>query len=113
MTTTVDPTQIIIGAGEVFVDGVSVGPTEANNVMTITPEEFTPQFNGIPGPVLGTDYIKKEMAELEVTLPQIGAANLALIHPNSQASTFTASTPTTLAANSLVGDKVIKVTAVT
>ncbi len=113
MTTPVDPTQIVIGAGEAFVDGVSVGPTEANNILTITPEWFTPQFNGIPGPVMGTDYVKKEMAELEMTLPEIGAANLALIHPNSSPATYVVSTPTTLAATSLVADKVVKVTSIT
>lgn len=110
--------EIFVGAGEVYVDGASVGATMENNVFRVTREYFTPELNGVRGPLLGIDYIQSEIAELEVSIPEISASKLALIVPGStsttSATTVTAGgATTTLAADAAAGATNIKVTAIT
>jgi hypothetical protein len=77
------PVNIVIGAGDVYVDGDLIGATMANNVFRVVREIFTPDLNGVPGPLEGTDYIRSETAEMEVTIPELSADILELLIPNS------------------------------
>lgn len=77
------PVNIVIGAGDVYIDGEIVGATMENNVFRVVREYFQPDLNGVPGPLEGTDYISSETAELEVTLPELSGDILELIIPNS------------------------------
>lgn len=81
------PVNIVIGAGDVYVDGVIVGATMENNVFRVVRTYFQPDLNGVPGPLEGTDYIQSETAELEVTLPELSADILELLIPNSSVDT--------------------------
>jgi hypothetical protein len=75
--------EIFIGAGDVYVDDQPVGATMDNNVFRVVQEKGTPDLNGVPGPVLGLDYIESETAELEVTIPELGADKLAFSIPGA------------------------------
>jgi hypothetical protein len=111
--------SLFIGAGEVYVDGVTVGATMENNVARFVRQYFRPELNGVKGPLAGTDYIQSEVMELEVTLPEITAATMALALPGttstSRATTVTGGGgDTTLAAAAIAGQMTgIKLTAVT
>lgn len=110
--------EIFVGAGEVYVDGASVGATMDNNLFRVTREYFTPELNGVRGPLKGIDYIQSEVAELEVTIPEISAARLALIVPGSTSTTSSTGVTaggatTTLAGDAAAGTLNIKVAAVT
>jgi len=75
--------EIFIGAGDVFVDDVAVGATLDNNVFRVVREYGTPDLNGVPGPLIGLDYIESETAELEVTVPELGADKMSYSIPGS------------------------------
>lgn len=81
------PVNIVIGAGDVYVDGVIVGATMGNNVFRVVREYFQPDLNGVPGPLEKTDYIRSETCELEVTIPELSADVLELLIPNSDVTT--------------------------
>lgn len=112
--------EIFIGAGEVYVDDVTVGATMDNNVFRVVQEKGTPDLNGVAGPLAGLDYIESETAELEVTLPQLGADKLLMSIPGAVSVVGDAigiatggGASTTLAASSAIGATNLKVTAVT
>lgn len=75
--------EIFIGAGDVYIDDVLAGATMENNLFRVVQEKGTPDLNGVPGPLLGLDYIQSETAELEVTMPELGADKLALAIPGA------------------------------
>lgn len=111
--------EIFIGAGDVFVDDAPVGATMDNNVFRVVQEKGTPDLNGVPGPLLGLDFIESETAELEVTLPELGADKLAMSIPGAVSVVGDAigvptagGAATDLAAASIAGATNIKVTAV-
>lgn len=109
--------EIFIGAGDVFVDDQPVGATMDNNVFRVVQEKGTPDLNGVPGPLMGLDYIESETAELEVTIPELGADKLAFSIPGAVSVVGDAvgvaaggGASTTLAAPSVAGDASITVT---
>lgn len=107
--------EIFIGAGDVFVDDQPVGATMDNNVFRVVQEKGTPDLNGVPGPLLGLDYIESETAELEVTIPELGADKLAFSIPGAvsvvgDAQGVASGASTTLSAPSIVGATSITVT---
>lgn len=77
------PVNIVVGAGDVSIDGQDVGATMADNVFRVVRTYFVPELNGTPGPLEGTDYLVSETAELEVTIAEMSTANLASILPNT------------------------------
>jgi len=81
------PVNIVIGAGDVYVDGDLIGATMANNIFRVIREYFQPDLNGVPGPLEKTDYIQSETCELEVTIPELSADILELLIPNSTTTT--------------------------
>lgn len=86
MTTVVDPNEYVLDAGELDykdADGnwVSLGATMDNNVYRITQTKFSPTLSQARAKVKGLTRIINEMAELECSLPQLTADNLALMLP--------------------------------
>lgn len=64
-------------------DWESLGPTLENNVFRVRQTKWRPTINNVKGPVKGTERIVEEVAELEVTLPELTAANYARTIPGS------------------------------
>lgn len=112
--------EMFIGAGEVYVDGNPVGATMENNVFRVVREYFAPELNGTPGPIVGTDYVQSETAELEVTIPELDPTKLSYMVPGSIATAQDGigiptggGASTTLASPSIVGATSIVVTSAT
>ena len=57
--TTDTPTELIVGAGEVYRNQRSLGASTEANVFRIERELFTPEINGVKGMLIGTDYITR------------------------------------------------------
>lgn len=82
------PANLVIGAGDVLVDGTDQGVTADDNTYRVEQEIFTPDnLNGVPGSLVDTHYKTREAAILEVTWPEVSAATLALMWPGSQSAT--------------------------
>lgn len=81
------PANLVVGAGDVQVDGADVGATADDNVFRIEQTIFEPDnLNGVPGMLLGTQYKTREVAILECSMPEVSAATLALLWPGSAAT---------------------------
>ena len=93
--TAATPNNIVIGAGEVYVDTTGGGATTDNNVFRVVHDMFVPELNGTKGALLGTDYITNETAEMEVTLVEISAATIDLMIPGATTSGGTLSSDAT------------------
>lgn len=91
--------EIVVGAGDVYIDDEMQGSTEEDNVFRITREYFSWSPNGVRGPVKGADYVIEEIAEMEFTLPEISAYFMGIMVPGSQ-MTNTAATLTSGGATS-------------
>lgn len=112
--------ELFVGAGDLYIDGAAAGATMDNNAFRVRRTYYTPDLNGVRGPLKGTDYISEEVAELECTLPELSASNLAIMIPGSSTTAMSADGvllggggDTTLAAQANAGATNIKVTAVT
>ena len=81
------PTNLVVGAGEVYRNQLSLGASVDNNVFRIEREIFTPDLNGVKGPILGTDYITSSMGVLETTFPEVSATVLSAGMPGSASDT--------------------------
>jgi hypothetical protein len=80
------PVNLVVGAGNVLIDGSDVGATTGDNIFRVVRTYFVPQLNGIPGPLVGTDYIQTETAELEVAFAEMTDDILELVAPNATAT---------------------------
>lgn len=93
--TATTPNNIVIGAGNVTVDGTDVGATAGDNTFRVEQDIFTPDdLNGIPGTLLGTHYKIREEAILEASMPEINGTNMALVWPGSVVTGTTTQTIT-------------------
>jgi hypothetical protein len=91
--TATTPDNLVIGAGDVKIDGTDVGATQGDNVFRIEQEIFVPDdLNGIPGTLLGTHYKVREEAVLEAGMPEISATNMPLVWPGSRSVTAAGTT---------------------
>jgi hypothetical protein len=82
------PANLVVGAGDILVDDASQGATADDNTFRIEQTIFEPDnLNGVPGMLVGTQYKTREEAILEVTMPEVAAATLALLWPGSAAAT--------------------------
>lgn len=109
--------ELFIGAGDFYMDGNSLGATMENNVWRLIRTYFRPNLNGVRGPLKGTDYVQSEVAQIEVTLPEVSPTVLALAIPGTNATSseidgVATDVASTLAAATLVGHTNLKVTAV-
>lgn len=110
--------EIFIGAGDVYVDDSPVGATMDNNLFRVVQEKGTPKLNGVPGPLIGLDYIESETAELEVTVPELGADKLLFSIPGAvsvvgDALGVASGATTTLAESVAIGDVTFDLTSAT
>lgn len=79
------PANLVVGAGDLFVDDVEQGATADENTFTVNQEIFEPDnINGVPGMLVGTQYKRREEAVLASTLPEISAGTLALLWAGSE-----------------------------
>lgn len=82
--TAATPANIVVGAGNLFVNGADVGATADDNTYRIEQEIFAPDnLNGVPGLLRGTHYKTREEAILEASMPEVSAETLALLWPGS------------------------------
>jgi len=83
------PANLVVGAGNLQVDGDDVGATADDNVFTVEQTIFEPDnLNGVPGALVGTQYKTKEEAMLAASMPEVSAETLALLWPGSAAATI-------------------------
>ena len=86
--------NLIIGAGDVFIDGADIGATMDANSYAIQTEWYVPDLNGVPGELQGTRYKSSETAVMGFTMPELSAAKIVQMWPN--ASSATVGTVTTI-----------------
>ncbi len=120
------PKNYILGPANVFYRAVasvglwnSVGATTGDVKVRANQTWFTPDLNGLLGPVQGLDYLVKQIVEADFSMAEIAGPKLALAIPGAT-STVTSSadatvTPgtTTLASAAVAGESVVYVVAVT
>jgi len=81
--TTDTPTNLVVGAGEVYRNQDSLGASVDDNAYRIERELFTPDLNGLKGMLLGTDYIIRSEGVLETSFPEVSTTVLAAGFPGS------------------------------
>ena len=81
------PTNLIVGAGEVYRNQQTRGASVDDNVFRIERELFVPPLNGTKGAILDTDYITRSEGFLECTLPEVSSSTLADGWPGSSSTT--------------------------
>lgn len=126
MTISIDPTAYIIGPARVYYRAIGVltpwtdiGATLDDAVLRVTREWFRPDnIAGAISPIQGLDVLRKEMAEVEFTMPEIAGSKLALALPGAVVTPevhAAAGTPfsTTLSADAAAGATTIAVTSAT
>lgn len=92
MVTAITPSAYILGGADVYYRAVGVntpwtgiGATLDDAVLRITSERFVPDnLTGVMGPVQGLDYLRKVMAEVEFTMPEIAGTKLGLALPGTR-----------------------------
>lgn len=75
--------NLVIGAGDVFLDGADVGATMDANNYTIETDWYVPELNGVPGELQGTRYKNSETVRLSTSIPEITAAKLLAVWPGA------------------------------
>jgi hypothetical protein len=95
--------ETFIGAGDLYRDGVLVGPTMEDNVFRVVQEKGSPKVNGTPGPIKGLDWITSETAELQVSIMSLSPETLATAIPGSTSVAGNASAAATTTAAALDG----------
>jgi hypothetical protein len=80
------PTNLVVGAGEVYANGIAIGASTGDNVFRIERDLFSPELNGTKGKLIGTDYVVRSEGFLEVTLPEVSAEILAAGWPGSNST---------------------------
>lgn len=97
MAVTITPASYIIGPASIYyravgveTDWTSVGSTLDDAVLRVNTEWFRPDnINGPLGYVQGLDVLRRVMAEIEFTLPEVAGTKLALVIPGASATTAT------------------------
>ena len=79
--------NVVVGAGDVFLDGTDVGATMDNNSFAVETEWYVPDLNGVPGELKGTRYKSSETVRLGTTVVELTAAKLAAVLPNWESAT--------------------------
>jgi hypothetical protein len=110
MATTIAPEELYFGTPtSLTVGGVEVGATTEPPTLEIEIEEYTPEFQGAKGPVMGTKIIRRAIPRINLTVNQITAEKLAWAMPGAASvQTSTADeaggATTTLASATAAGD---------
>lgn len=83
------PANLVVGAGDIYIDTSAGGATTGNNMYTVEQDWFVPQLNGTKGALVGTDYKIREEAFLEFGLAEVDATNVSYLIPGSSSATVT------------------------
>ena len=81
--TAATPANLVVGAGDVYLDGAVLGASIDDNAFRIEREYFTPELNGVKGFLMGTTYIDRSEAVLEASIPEISATIMEAMLPGS------------------------------
>ena len=81
------PANLVLGAGDVFLDGSDVGATMDGNSYNIEQDWTVPELNGVPGELQHTRYKLREQAVLGVTIPELTSAKLLAVWPGANSAT--------------------------
>jgi hypothetical protein len=81
------PSNLVVGAGDVYIDASAGGATTDSNTYRVEQEWFVPQLNGVKGALVGTDYKIREEAFLEFTLAEHTATTYGITIPGSNSAT--------------------------
>lgn len=73
--------NLVIGAGDVFLDAADVGATQDANGFAIETEWTVPDLNGVPGELQGIRYKNNETVRLSVTVAELTAGKLTAVLP--------------------------------
>ncbi|HEY6568546.1 MAG TPA: hypothetical protein VI341_13605 [Actinomycetota bacterium] len=82
--TAATPANLLVGAGDVYVDGAVLGASIDDNAFRIERDYFTPELNGVKGMLRGTTYIDRSEAVLECSIPEISATIMESLWPGSE-----------------------------
>jgi hypothetical protein len=113
MTTEIKPEELYFGTPvSLTVGGTEVGATTEPPTLEIEIEEYTPEFQGAKGPVMGTKIIRRAIPRVNLTVNQLTAEKLAWAMPGAASVTTStaevgAGASGTLAAAAAVGDTTI------
>lgn len=83
--TAATPANLVVGAGDVYVDDAVLGASIDNNVFRIARTYYTPDLNGVKGSLVGTTIIQSSEGILESSIPEVSASIMAKMYPGSQA----------------------------
>jgi hypothetical protein len=83
------PANLVVGAGDIYIDTAAGGATTGSNNYTVEQEWFVPQLNGVKGALVGTDYKIREEAFLEFGLAEINGTTIGYLIPGSNSATVT------------------------
>lgn len=78
------PQNLVVGAGEAFVDHANLGATVDANAFRIERTIFTPDLNGAKGALKGTDYVTASEGILEMSIPEFNTVILTKMWPGSK-----------------------------
>lgn len=81
--TAATPANLVVGAGDVYLDDVVLGASIDDNAFRIERDYFTPELNGVKGFLMGTTYIDRSEGILEASIPEISATILEAMLPGS------------------------------
>jgi len=68
--------NLVVGAGDVFLDGSDLGATMDSNTFSVETEWYVPDLNGVPGELQGTRYKSSENVTLGVTVVELTGSKL-------------------------------------
>ena len=83
------PANLVVGAGDIYVDTAAGGATTGSNQYVVEQEFFVPQLNGVKGALIGTDYKIREEAFLEFGLAEVSATTIGYMIPGANSATVT------------------------
>jgi len=78
--------NLVIGAGDVFLDGADVGATMETNSFAVETDWYVPELNGVPGELQGTRYKNSETVRLNVTMPEMTGPKLLAVWPGANSA---------------------------
>ena len=73
--------RLVLGAGNLSVDGVDVGATTDKTILRIVQEIYEPHFDGVLGPLEESLHRTRLVASLEVTAVEFRPFLFDLFHP--------------------------------
>jgi len=82
------PANLVPGAGDILVDTADVGVTRGDNTYSVNETMFEPDdLNGVPGMLIGTQYIISQEAVLACGMPEVAPETIELLLKGVQSAT--------------------------